>query len=228
MHQHSTPHPAQDEPLTLAVHTLPDVVNPEFVDAAPSGRGKLLAILFACLLPLVLLYLIFFVVRPLEQKDFGTAITPARALPALTLADAAGQPVPLAAANGQWRLIGAGPSRCEDRCVKHLFIQRQLREMLAKKQMRIDRQWLLLDDGAAPEQLKHLLQDAQLLRATPEQATEIFGVAPEQAASRLFVADPEGRLVMTMPADEDSAQVRAAMWTLQQLMARGNTMATER
>ena len=78
MHQHSTPQSAQDEPLTLAVHTLPDVVNPEFVDVPPSGRAKLLAILFACLLP-VLLYFIVIVARPLEHSTFGTAITPLRA-----------------------------------------------------------------------------------------------------------------------------------------------------
>ncbi len=219
MHQHSTPNPAQDEPLTLAVHALPDVVNADFVDGAPSGRGKLLAVLFACLLPLLLLYLIFVVARPLEQSGFGVAIEPARALPDLTLIDAAGQPAPLAGHSGQWRLIGVGPSLCEDRCAKHLFIQRQLRAMLQKKQVQVERVWLLSDDGPVPGALTHLLQDAQVLRATPAQLIDIFGVTPEQAVSQLFVQDPQGRLVMRMPADQDSAQVRAAMWTLQQLLA---------
>lgn len=227
MHQHSTPPTAQDEPLTLAVHTLPDIVNPDFVDAAPAGRGKLLAILFACLLPLLLLYLIFFVVRPMEQSSFGTAITPARAVPEITLGNLAGQPVSLGGAQASWRLIGIGPSRCEDRCVKHLFIQRQLREMLLKKGVKVDRLWLMLDDGAAPEQLKHLLQDAQVVRATPAQATQILGIAPEQAVSQLFVEDPQGRIVMSMPADQDSAQVRAAMWTLQKMVAQDGAAATE-
>ncbi len=219
MHQDSTPHPAQDEPLTLAVHALPDIVNPEFVDAAPSGRGKLLAILFACLLPLLVLYVIFFVARPPEQAAFGVAITPARALPEMTLGDIAGQPVSLPGKQGQWRLLGVGPSRCEDRCVKHLFIQRQLREMLLKKQVQVERLWLLLDDGAVPQQLQPLMAGAQVLRATPKQVQDMLGVAPGEAVSQLFVVDPQGRLQMRMPADQDSAQVRAAMWTLQQLVA---------
>ncbi len=227
MHQHSTPHSAPDEPLTFAVHTLPDVVNPEFVDVPPSGRAKLLAILFACLLP-VLLYLVVMVARPLEHGTFGTAIEPARALPALTLTNIAGQPAPLAAAQPAWRLIGVGPSRCEDRCVKHLFIQRQLREMLLKKHVQIERLWLLADDGPAPEKLQQLLKEAQVLRATSDQVTEIFGIVPEQAASQLFLQDPEGRLVMHMPADQDSAQVRAAMWTLQHVVTQTRAADTGR
>ena len=224
MSQHSTPHPDQDEPLTLAVHTLPDIIDPDFVDAAPSGRGKLIVILFACLLPLLLLYLIFFVARPLEQNGFGVAIA-SRAVPELTLSDGAGQSVPLAAMKGQWRLIGVGPSQCEDRCVKHLFIQRQLREMLMKKNVRIERLWLLIDEDPVPGKLKPLLQGAQVLRATPEQAAQITGIAPEKAASQLFVEDANGRLVMRMPADQDSAQVRAAMWTLQTLISNSSAPA---
>ena len=227
MHQHSTPQSAQDEPLTLAVHALPDVVNPEFVDVPPSGRAKLLAILFACLLP-VLLYFIVIVARPLEHSTFGTAITPLRAMPAIALNDLAGEAVPLVAAQPAWRLIGAGPSQCEDRCVKHLFIQRQLREMLLKKQVRIQRLWLLTDEGPLPEQLKPLLNDTQILRATPAQVNEILGVPPEQALSQLFLQDPEGQLVMRMPADQDSAQVRAAMWTLQQQITHTASAATGR
>ncbi len=229
MHQHSTPPTAQDEPLTLAVHALPDVINPEFVDAAPSGRGKLLAILFACLLPLVLLALIFFVARPLEQSGFGVAIEPARAVPEITLGDVEGRPVSLPGAGGPWRLIGVGPSRCDDRCVKHLFIQRQLREMLLKKQVKVERLWLLLDDGPVPARLQPLMDGALALRATPKQVEQILGVAPAQAVSQLFVEDPQGRLVMSMPADQDSAQVRAAMWTLQKLIAAAPAAAaTER
>lgn len=224
MSQQSTPHSDQDQPLTLAVHALPDIIDPDFVDAAPSGRGKLIVILFACLLPLLLLYLIFFVARPLEQNGFGVAMAP-RAVPDLALSDSEGQSVTLAAMKGQWRLIGVGPSHCEDRCVKHLFIQRQLREMLLKKNLRIERLWLLLDEDPVPEKLQHLLQGAQVLRVTPEQAGQITGLAPAQAASQLFVEDADGRLVMRMPADQDSAQVRAAMWTLQTLISTGSAPA---
>jgi hypothetical protein len=227
MHQHSTPPSAPDEPLTLSVHTLPDVVNPDFVDAPPTGRAKLLAILFACLLP-VLLYLIVIVARPLEHSSFGAVIEPARATPALTLNDLAGQPAPLVSAKPAWRLIGVGPSKCEDRCLKHLFIQRQLREMLLKKQVHIDRLWLLSDESQVPDQLKPLLHDTLVLRATPVQVTEILGVSPEQAISQLFLQNPEGQLVMRIPADQDSAQVRAAMWTLQQQITHSANAETGR
>jgi hypothetical protein len=225
MDQPSTTPATPGKPLTLAVHTLPDVVHPDFVDVPPSGRAKLLAVLFACLLP-VLLYFVVIVARPLEHSSFSTLIEPARVMPSIALTDIAGQPATLSAAKPAWRLIGVGPSQCEDRCVKHLFIQRQLREMLLKKNMPIERLWLLTDAGPVPDQLQPLLKNTQTLRATPAQVTEILGVAPEQAASQLFVQDPQGKLVMTMPADQDSAQVRTAMWTLQKKLTQPTSAST--
>ncbi len=219
MHQPGTTHSDQDEPLSFAVHTLPNVVSPDFVESGPSGRGKLLAILFACGLPLLVLALVVFMARPAGPAGFGVAIDPPRAEPDLTLRDLTGQPVALAGANGVWRLIGVGPSRCEDRCMKPVFIQRQLLEMLQKKGVPVERRWLLTDDATLAEPMTQLLQGAQVLRATPEQVTQWLGMAPADAGAQLFVEDPQGRLVLRMPADQDSAQVRAAMWTLQQLIA---------
>jgi hypothetical protein len=103
--------------------------------------------------------------------------------------------------------------------MKPVFIQRQLREMLQKKGVKVERRWLLTDDATLAEPMTRLLQGAQVLRATPEQVTQWLGMAPADAGAQLFVEDPQGTLVLRMPADQDSAQVRAAMWTLQQLIA---------
>jgi hypothetical protein len=225
MQQPGTTHSAPDEPLSFAVHALPDIVSPDFVEGTPTGRGKLLAILFACVLPLLVLALFFSVAQPAGQARFGIVIDPARAVPDITLQNLAGQPVALAGASvasgtqDVWHLIGVGPSRCEDRCVKHVFIQRQLREMLLKQGVQVERRWLLTDDGTPAEPLTRLLQDAQVLRATPAQVTQWLGMVPADAGAQLFIEDPQGKLVLRMPADQDSAQVRAAMWTLQQLIA---------
>ncbi len=107
--------------------------------------------------------------------------------------------------------------------MKPVFIQRQLREMLLKKGVHVERRWLLTDDGALAEPLTRLLQGAQVLRATPEQVAQWLDMSPADAGAYLFIEDPQGKLVLRMPAEQDSAQVRAAMWTLQQLIAARTT-----
>lgn len=210
---------ARAEPLSLAVHTLPDLADPRFVDAPPSGRGKLLAIVLACSLPVFLAYLIFFTIKPTGQPGFGELIHPARAMPALSLSNAQGQPVALDSLKNQWLLVSVGSSACDEDCAKRLFIQRQLREMLNKDKDRVDRLWLVLDDGAVPERLASLLQDTQVLRATPELLGQWLGTQAPQAAQRLFIIDPQGNAMMSLPAEQNSAQARAALRVVQKLLA---------
>lgn len=209
---------AHDEPLSLAVHTMPDLADPQFVDAPPSGRGKLVAIVLACSLPVLLAYLIFFTVRPTGQAAFGELIHPVRAMPEVTLTDTQGQQVALASLKQQWLLVAVGPSACDDHCAKRLFIQRQLREMLNKDKDRVDRVWLVTDDGPVPDKLKPLLQDTHVLRASPDVVQQWLGVDAAQASTQLTVIDPQGNAMLRMPAGQDSAQARSALRVLQKLL----------
>lgn len=210
---------ASAEPLSFAVHTLPDLADPRVVDAPPSGRGKLLAIVVACSLPVLLAYLIFFFFKPSGQVGFGELIHPARPMPEATLTDLQGQAVALSSLKNQWLLVSVGPSACDEACAKHLFIQRQLREMLNKDKDRVDRLWLVQDGGAVPEQLTQLLQGAQVLRVAPDLQAQWLGDAPEQAAAHLYLIDPQGHAMLRMPADQDSKQAHAALRVLQKLLA---------
>lgn len=214
----NSPPPAQ-APLSFAVHALPDLADPHFAHTQPSGRGKLLAIMLACSLPIVLAYLIFFIVKPSGKAGFGELIHPARPMPALELTDAAGHPVALASLKNQWLLVSVGPSACDEHCAQHLYIQRQLREMLSKDKDRVDRVWLTLGDGAPPETLAPLLQDTQVLHATPELLAQWFDATPEQASAQLFVVDPQGNAMLRMPAQQDGQQAHAALRVLQKLLS---------
>lgn len=207
------------EPLSFAVHTLPDLADPRVVDAPPSGRGKLLAIMVACSLPVLVAYLVFFFFKPTGQVGFGQLIHPARPMPAVELSDAQGQSMALSGLQKQWLLVSVGPSACDEACGKHLFIQRQLREMLNKDKDRVDRLWLVQDDGPVPEKLQHLLQGAHVLRATPDLLQQWLGDDGQQAVNRLYLVDPQGHAMLHMPADQDSQQAHAALRVLQKLLA---------
>ncbi len=211
------------EPIDMAVHGHPDLNDPRVVDTSPSGRGKLLAIVVACSLPLLLAYVIFSSVHPAGQVGFGALIQPIRPVPETSLRTPQGQEVALASLSKQWLLISVGPSACDDACAKRLFIQRQLREMLNKDKDRVDRLWLTTDDGPIPSQLATLLQDTLVLRATPEVLQQWLGAEAAQAAQQLFVVDPHGNAMLHMPAEQNTSEARAALRVLQRLLSASGT-----
>lgn len=223
MTSHASLPSAPSEPIDLAVHGHPDPNDPRVVDTPPSGRGKLLAIVVACSLPVVLAYFIFNSVRPAGQVGFGALIHPVRPVPEVSLRTPQGQEVALPSLRQQWLLVSVGPSACDEVCAKHLFIQRQLREMLNKDKDRVDRVWLTTDDGPISEQLTALLQDTLVLRTTPEVLQQWLGAEASQAAPQLFVVDPHGNAMLHMPADQNTAEARAALRVLQRLLSASGT-----
>ncbi len=207
---------ATDEPLSLAVHSMPD---PHLSALPASGHGKLLAMLLACSLPVLLAMFVFFVVKPTGQANFGELIHPARPMPPVSLITAKGGSVALADLKGQWLLVSVGSAACATDCAQHLFIQRQLREMLNKDKDRVDRVWLVTDDAPINEQVQALLADTKVLRvSTPVLHAWLGDMSESEITQQLFVVDPQGHAMLRMPADMTGKQASAAKSLLQKLL----------
>ena len=207
---------ATDAPLSMAVHSLPD---PHLTAIPPTGHGKLLAMFLACSLPVLLAIFVFFVIKPTGQANFGELIHPARPMPAVSLIDAQGQSVELSRLKAQWLLVSVGSAACAADCAQHLFIQRQLREMLNKDKDRVDRVWLVTDEAAINPDVQPLLTDTTILRITEPVLKAWLGDLPlDQAAQYLFVIDPQGHAMLRMPADMNGKQANAAKNLLQKLL----------
>ncbi len=205
-----------DAPLSVAVHSLPD---PHLTSLPPSGRGKLLAMFLACSLPVLLAIFVFYVLKPSGQANFGELIHPARPMPAVSLLNDKEQPIELAQLKGQWLLVNVGSAACDSACAQHLFIQRQLREMLNKDKDRVDRVWLLTDDVPLNPEVQPLLADTTILRVSAPVLQAWLGDMPvAQAAQQLFVIDPQGHAMLRMPADMPGKQASAAKNMLQKLL----------
>ncbi len=81
---------ASPEPLSFAVHSLPD---PRIATQQRAGRLKMLLVLALCAAPVIASYFTFYVVQPRGQA-YGELITPAVEMPAdLPLSDLNGQAV---------------------------------------------------------------------------------------------------------------------------------------
>ena len=205
-----------DAPLSMAVHSLPD---PHLTVLPPSGHGKLLAMFLACSLPVLLAIFVFFVIKPTGQANFGELIHPARPMPAVSLRNAQGQSVELSQLKGQWLLVNVGAAACTADCAQHLFIQRQLREMLNKDKDRVDRVWLVTDESLINPDVQALLVDTMVLRVSAPVLQAWLGhTSPDEATQHLYVIDPQGHAMLRMPADMQGKQASAAKTMLQKLL----------
>lgn len=200
-----------DEPLTMTVHSLPqlDQGSARSVAATRAGRWKMLLLLLVCASPVVASYLTYYVIRPQGRTNYGELIQPQRSIPALSGVNAQGQSVPLASLKDQWLLVSVADSACNERCQQHLYLQHQLRETLGREKDRLD--WVWLRTGAADlsPALREATESAMVLHLErSEIASWLEPAAGAQLEDHLYVVDPLGNWMMRFPADLDPKQVQ--------------------
>ena len=200
-----------DEPLTLTVHSLPqlDQASADAVASTRKGRWKMLGVLLVCAAPVIASYLAYYVIRPEGRRNYGELIDPQRPMPAWTGVDAQGRTVPLTSLKDQWLLVSVADSACNDACVEHLYLQRQLRETLGREKERLDWVWLRTGDAALPEALQKATAAAQVLQVDAQAVAAWLQPAPGQKIEdHLYVVDPLGNWMTRFPAKLDPAQAK--------------------
>lgn len=218
MNHTSTPPPAQDHPLGLTVHDLPD---PGQADSPRTrvGRIKMLLILLVCASPVIASYFTYYVVRPEGRRNYGELIDPQRPLPAIEARTLDGTPQPLARLKDQWLLVAVAGAACESSCPQNLYLQRQLRESLGREKERLDRVWLVSDEAPVADSLRPALEGATVLRVSAAQLQAWLAPAPGHALSdHLFVVDPMGHWMLRFPAGMDVAGAGKAKKDLERLL----------
>ncbi|HJW10191.1 MAG TPA: hypothetical protein VJ598_00305 [Albitalea sp.] len=201
------------EPLSFTVHSMP---SPDVSDAARRtaiGRLKMLGVLAVCAAPVIASYLTYFVIRPQTRNNYSELITPPRALPeALPLKTLAGDSIKPASLRGQWLLVVVADAACNALCEKQLFLQRQLRETLGGEKDRVDKLWLVTDNGTPREPVMQAIAQgtpATVLRTPSAELAKWLAPADGHTlAQHLYVVDPMGQWMMRVPADPDPAKLK--------------------
>jgi len=199
------------EPLSFAVHSLPD---PRTTGQQRVGRWKMLLVLAMCAAPVVASYFTFYVIKP-SGSAYGELIAPAVDMPAdLPLSDLQGKPVAPASLRGQWLLTVVQGSDCAAACERQLFVQRQLREMLGKERGRVDKLWLIPDTGMPrPEVLAAVGQkgtEVTVLRVPRDRLEAWLKPAAGKALSEHFyVIDPMNRWMERAPGEPEPKKLKA-------------------
>ena len=170
------------------------------------ARRKLLLIAAMFLAPFLAAYALYYLwpsLIPESRVNYGTLVSPARALPPLDLRDAAGAPAP-DALKGKWSLLYLAGARCDDACQQRVFLVRQVRLALAKDRARVQRVYLA-PDAAALEAGKSALASADhhdlvLVSAAGGKAAEFFQPADPNA---IYLLDPLGNWLMVYTGEID-------------------------
>jgi hypothetical protein len=207
------PQPHQhDEPLTLTVHSLPDM-SAASPDAARTrmGRIKMLLMLLVAASPVIASYFTYYVVRPDARKNYGELIEPLRPIPeGLQGINTQGQAVPLQSLTHQWLFVSVADSQCDERCQNHLYLQRQLREGLGKDKDRMDWVWLRTGDAELSPVLQEATRTAVVLHMSESDiASWLQPGAGYTLADHLYVVDPMGNWMMRFPANAEPKRMRS-------------------
>ena len=206
---------APDSPLSLTVHSMPSPsLDADTARRTARGRWKMFAVLAVCAAPVIASYLTYYVLRPLGgSTNYADIITPTVDLPrALPLATLEGRPVKADGLRGQWLIVAVADAACGTACEQQLVLQRQLRETLGAERDRVDKVWLVTDDGALRPELVRAVSQGQpvtVLRVPRDALAGWLTAAPGHAlADHLYLVDPMGRWMMRVPPQPDPAKVK--------------------
>lgn len=203
----------RSEPITLTVHALPSPQQMLQRQRTRHGRLKMLVVLLVCAAPVVASYLTFYVIRPSAGTGaYSSLIQPSVSTPDLPARSLDGQVVALRSLKGQWLIVAVAGGDCTAACEKHLFMQRQLREMTGRERERIDKVWLVADDAAVKPALRGALEASpgmHILRLPPAALAAWLRAEQGRALDdHLYLIDPMGEWMMRTPVDADPAKVK--------------------
>lgn len=162
-------------------------------------KNKVLLIGLVCAAPLVLATLAY-----TFKWDVGSAGNYGELIPPRPLSGP-----PFDRLRGKWLLVAVDAAACDAWCEKKLYYLRQLRRAQGKDMDRIERLWLLTDDGKPRAELLQAIEGTLVERAPKMDAF------PGRPVDHLYVVDPLGNLMMRYPRDPEPAKM---LKDLQRLM----------
>ncbi|WP_454762724.1 SCO family protein [Cupriavidus campinensis] len=177
------------------------------------GRLQMLMLLLVCASPVIFSYFTYYVVKPSGgSTNYGALIDPQRPMPAVSVTNERGEPVPLAALRGKWLMVTTAPSACDEACARRLFTVRQIRAGQGENRERIVPVWLISDTGAVDERLSAAYNEpyagVRFLRMDAAAIGQWLPAAQgAKAEDAVYLVDPLGNLMLRWPTDPDPKQI---------------------
>jgi hypothetical protein len=164
-------------------------------------RIKFLLLVGVFTLPMIAAWLSYTGWHPQTRKNYGTLlkVTPL-AHTAGALLD--GTPYSFDALRHKWVMVYVGSAACDAHCSQQLYYMRQTRTAQGKDQSRIERVWVVTDNGVPEAALLNVHPGLIVWR--PADAAFIRQFPQERAgAHSIFLVDPIGNVMLRFPAATD-------------------------
>lgn len=171
------------------------------------SRVVLLALLAVTGLPFLLALAFFYNPQWLQgigTNNHGELVQPTRSIPPLRLQTHDGRRFDTASMHGNWSLLMLAGSDCAADCTRNLYHLRQIRLAMGEDRYRVLR-LMLLTDGRGGDGLETVLEPFAGTRvltgptADRTQLIDLLAVNGPPANGRVYLVDPEGRLVLSYP-----------------------------
>jgi cytochrome oxidase Cu insertion factor (SCO1/SenC/PrrC family) len=176
--------------------------TPESDDARRRrGRRNAFFILLVCAAPTIAAYFAYYVWQPQGRVNYGELIEP-RPVAGAPLAGEDGRPFSFVDLKGKWVLVHFDDAACAEPCSQKLFNMRQARIAQGREMDRIERVWVMMDDGAPPAELARLTEGVRMVRRRGSDAIAGFPAA-ESVRDHVYVIDPLGNLMLRFPREAD-------------------------
>ena len=200
------------------------------------------ALLAVTIAPVIASYLVYYGVRPEGRTNYGDFVEPQVTVtgvpvtsvvtPAAESAFTAIQADPrtrrpltqLGDWGGRWLMVHIGPSACAEACKQELWLMRQIRLTTGRERERVERLWLLTDDGTPDPALIAEHEGIWVARLGQIPATDALvanwlsvaasAVKASGGASNIWVVDPLGNLMMRFPDNPDPNGMKKDMMRL--------------
>jgi len=169
------------------------------------GLATLALVIAVCLTPIAASYLVYYVWPPQSRMNYGTLIEP-RPLPAAQLARVDGSKFSIAELRGRWVMVQIDASGCTDACRRKLYFMRQVRLAQGHDMDRIERVWLIRDEGRVDPGLLRDYEGTYAARAGAEVVSAF--PAERDAADHIYLIDPLGNLMLRFPKDADPGRMK--------------------
>jgi cytochrome oxidase Cu insertion factor (SCO1/SenC/PrrC family) len=168
-------------------------------------RTTLWLIIALCIAPVVASYVAYYLIPPGGHTNYGELLN-APPLPDAPLRLDDGTPFAMRTLRGKWILLTADRAQCEDACQRKLFTMRQLRLTQGKDMTRLERVWLITDQGVIAEKITRAFVGTWLVRAG---GNELLKHLPAERPldDYIYLIDPLGNIVLRYARDAEPGRI---------------------
>lgn len=170
-----------------------------------NNRTSLWLIAALCIAPVVASYVAYYLSPPAGHTNYGELLN-SPPLPDASLRLVDGTPFVMSALRGKWILLTVDSARCSEVCRRKLFTMRQLRATQGKEMNRLERVWLITDEGVVAEQITSDFVGTWQLRAG---GNELLARLPAERPidDYIYLIDPLGNIVLRYAREADPGRM---------------------